>query len=150
MSDHRDDDAQFREWMNNRPPRDEDEDVPASVTFMEMMRRTAARQERANAPLPRVEPTPDPNDPIDPTPDPSPNSGRGEKTPNDLPSPRLRGRGVGGEGESQNTADPTQGMQPMSAPSPEFGGGSGRGSKHHMIAYCNVCVEAGTLETLCP
>ncbi|MBK9747458.1 MAG: N-acetylmuramoyl-L-alanine amidase [Chloroflexi bacterium] len=59
MSDYRDDDAQFKDWLNKRPPENEDENVPASVTFMEMMRRTAAK---ANAPVPRVEPTPDPND----------------------------------------------------------------------------------------
>lgn len=61
MPDYRDDDAQFKDWLDKRPPRD-DEDVPASVTFMEMMRQTAARQARANAPVPRVEPTPDPNE----------------------------------------------------------------------------------------
>jgi len=63
MADYRDDDAQYKDWLDKRPPEDEDESVPASVTFMEMMRRAAARQARANAPVPRVEPTPDPNDP---------------------------------------------------------------------------------------
>lgn len=61
MSDYRDDDAQFKAWLNNRQPKD-DEDVPASVTFTEMMRKVAEREARANAPVPRVEPTPDPNE----------------------------------------------------------------------------------------
>ncbi len=39
---HRDEDAEFHEWMDNRPP-DPDQDVPASVTFMEIMRQAAAR-----------------------------------------------------------------------------------------------------------
>ncbi|MBE2270547.1 MAG: N-acetylmuramoyl-L-alanine amidase [Anaerolinea sp.] len=59
MSDPREDDAQFKDWLSNRPPHNEDDDVPASVTFMEMMRQAAARQERANAPVPRVEPSPE-------------------------------------------------------------------------------------------
>jgi N-acetylmuramoyl-L-alanine amidase len=70
MSDYRDDDAQYKDWLNKRQPKD-DEDVPASVTFMEMMRRAAAKQARANAPVPRVEPTPEiaPASPPDPTPE---------------------------------------------------------------------------------
>ena len=47
----RDEDAESQEWARNRPP--DEPEVPASVTFMEMMRHAAAR----NAPQ---QPPPDP------------------------------------------------------------------------------------------
>ena len=43
--DPRDEDSEFKEWASNRDP-EEPPNVPASVTFMEMMRQAAARKHR--------------------------------------------------------------------------------------------------------
>src|SRR5262245_53767254 len=39
------DDKEFKEWLKNRKPDPDSGDVPASVTFMEMMRQAAARSQ---------------------------------------------------------------------------------------------------------
>jgi N-acetylmuramoyl-L-alanine amidase len=40
-------DDEFQEWLKNRPP--QEEDIPASVAFMEMMRQAAARRQPQSA-----------------------------------------------------------------------------------------------------
>jgi N-acetylmuramoyl-L-alanine amidase len=41
-----DEDREFQEWLKNRPP--SEEEIPASVAFMEMMRQAAARRQPAS------------------------------------------------------------------------------------------------------
>ncbi|MEO8392552.1 MAG: hypothetical protein ABI700_06135, partial [Chloroflexota bacterium] len=49
----RDEDSEFKEWASKREP-EEPSDVPASVTFMEMMRQAAAKKATAEGRVEQV------------------------------------------------------------------------------------------------
>lgn len=51
-----DEDREFQEWLKNRPPAEEE--IPASVAFMEMMRQAAARRQQPQQPTVEVDAAP--------------------------------------------------------------------------------------------
>ncbi len=86
----RDEDAEFNQWARNRPP--DEPEVPASVTFMEMMRHAAAR----NTPEPPPDEPPSalpPDDPAGAAPPPdAPPSESAEPPSQPPPVRRIRRR----------------------------------------------------------
>ena len=69
----RDEDFEYNEWARNRPP-EADPEIPASVTFMEMMRQAAARSTPDEPPETSGEDSPPPEEPeIPDSPPPAPN-----------------------------------------------------------------------------
>ena len=89
----RDEDAEFNEWADSQPP--DEPEVPASVTFMEMMRHAAARNTPEPPPAEPPRPlTPAPTDEPARTAPPDPTASDSAEPPRQPPPPvrRIRRR----------------------------------------------------------